>query len=131
MTSEEVSSGLVLPYVSTAIAGKGGAGAVLVIVFMVRLPLSAMAQCSHSAGLYEYHFGSVDRYELDLLFRYIWNVHQQESNKPTDYQHVSCRSYWRSAAQLHTGYSVPRGWSGLELATLFLGNSHLVSTPLR
>ena len=37
MTSEEVASGLVLPYVSQAIAGKGGAGAVLVIVFMVRM----------------------------------------------------------------------------------------------
>ncbi|EXJ87089.1 hypothetical protein A1O3_04047 [Capronia epimyces CBS 606.96] len=34
MTTEEVSSGLVLPYVSQAIAGKGGAAAVLLIVFM-------------------------------------------------------------------------------------------------
>ncbi|KAJ9644814.1 hypothetical protein H2204_001276 [Knufia peltigerae] len=34
MTDAEVSSGLVLPYVSTAIAGKSGAVAVLLIVFM-------------------------------------------------------------------------------------------------
>ncbi|KIW26206.1 uncharacterized protein PV07_09319 [Cladophialophora immunda] len=34
MTAEEVGAGLVLPYVSQAIAGKGGAGAVLVIIFM-------------------------------------------------------------------------------------------------
>lgn len=38
MTHAEVSGGLVLPYVSQAIAGKGGAGAVLVIIFMVGDP---------------------------------------------------------------------------------------------
>ncbi|KAH9827371.1 SSS family solute:Na+ symporter [Teratosphaeria destructans] len=34
MTAAEVSSGLVLPYTSQALAGKGGAAAVLIIVFM-------------------------------------------------------------------------------------------------
>ncbi|KXJ86100.1 Sodium:solute symporter family-domain-containing protein [Microdochium bolleyi] len=34
MTSQEVSNGLVLPYAAVAIAGKGGAAAVLLIIFM-------------------------------------------------------------------------------------------------
>ena len=34
MTSSEVSNGLVLPYAAITIAGKGGAAAVLLIVFM-------------------------------------------------------------------------------------------------
>lgn len=35
MTAEEVSSGLVLPYVVQAVSGKAGAGALLVTIFMV------------------------------------------------------------------------------------------------
>ncbi|KAL2444296.1 putative urea active transporter 1 [Exophiala dermatitidis] len=34
MTAEEVSGGLVLPYVAQAVAGKGGAGAILLTIFM-------------------------------------------------------------------------------------------------
>lgn len=34
MTSEEVSAGLVLPYVAQAVAGKVGAGTILVVIFM-------------------------------------------------------------------------------------------------
>ncbi|KAL8788282.1 MAG: hypothetical protein Q9195_007379 [Heterodermia aff. obscurata] len=41
MTQEEVFSGLVLPYVSQAIAGKGGAVAVLLIVFMACTSISS------------------------------------------------------------------------------------------
>lgn len=67
MTTEQVSSGLVLPYMSQAIAGKGGAGAVLVIVFMVCPSLVMVAQRLHYAGVYKYHLGSTDRYELHLL----------------------------------------------------------------
>ena len=35
MTPAEVSGGLVLPYASQAVAGKGGAVAILLILFMV------------------------------------------------------------------------------------------------
>lgn len=35
MTEADVSSGLVLPYVAQAVAGKAGAGALLVTIFMV------------------------------------------------------------------------------------------------
>ena len=44
MTSTEVNNGLVLPYAAMAIAGKGGAAAVLLITFMaVTSTLSAQA----------------------------------------------------------------------------------------
>lgn len=36
MTNEEVSGGLVMPYMAQAVAGKGGAVAILLILFMVR-----------------------------------------------------------------------------------------------
>ena len=35
MTSDEVGNGLVLPYVAQTVAGKAGAGAFLVVIFMV------------------------------------------------------------------------------------------------
>jgi Na+/proline symporter len=35
MSPEEVSAGLVLPYVAQAVAGKGGAAAILLTIFMV------------------------------------------------------------------------------------------------
>lgn len=35
MTDAEVGAGLVLPYVASAVAGKGGAVAILLILFMV------------------------------------------------------------------------------------------------
>lgn len=35
MTAEEVDAGLVLPYVTQAVAGKAGAGALLLTIFMV------------------------------------------------------------------------------------------------
>lgn len=35
MTDDEVGSGLVLPFVAQAVAGKAGAGAFLVTIFMV------------------------------------------------------------------------------------------------
>ena len=35
MTQAEVASGLVLPYAAEAVAGKGGAVAILLIIFMV------------------------------------------------------------------------------------------------
>lgn len=37
MTYEEVANGLVLPYMSQAVAGKCGAAAILLILFMVSL----------------------------------------------------------------------------------------------
>lgn len=37
MTQAEVASGLVLPYMSQAVAGKGGAAAILLTLFMVSL----------------------------------------------------------------------------------------------
>ena len=36
MTYEEVSGGLVMPYMAQAVAGKGGAVAILLVLFMVR-----------------------------------------------------------------------------------------------
>jgi hypothetical protein len=38
MTEEEISSGLVLTYVAQAVAGKAGAAAILLTIFMVRIP---------------------------------------------------------------------------------------------
>jgi Na+/proline symporter len=35
MTAQEVASGLILPYTSQAVAGKGGAAAILLVIFMV------------------------------------------------------------------------------------------------
>jgi hypothetical protein len=35
ITSDEVGNGLVLPYVPQAVAGKAGAGAFLVVIFML------------------------------------------------------------------------------------------------
>lgn len=37
MTYEEVANGLVLPYMSQAVAGKGRAAAILLILFMVTI----------------------------------------------------------------------------------------------
>jgi urea-proton symporter len=53
MTTEEVSSGLVLPYVSQALAGKGGAGAVLVIVFMACTSITS-AQLIAMSSIYAF-----------------------------------------------------------------------------
>ena len=39
MTAQEVSSGLVLPFTSQAVAGKGGAVAILLVIFMVTASL--------------------------------------------------------------------------------------------
>jgi hypothetical protein len=38
MTDTEINSGLVLPYVIQAVAGKGGAAALLITIFMVSQP---------------------------------------------------------------------------------------------
>lgn len=53
MTAAEVSSGLVVPYTSQAIAGKGGAGAVLVIVFMACTSITS-AQLIAMSSIYSF-----------------------------------------------------------------------------
>jgi urea-proton symporter len=53
MTASEVSSGLVLPYSSQALAGKGGAGAVLVIVFMACTSITS-AQLIAMSSIYAF-----------------------------------------------------------------------------
>ena len=53
MTAAEVSSGLVLPYTSQALAGKGGAGAVLVIIFMACTSITS-AQLIAMSSIYAF-----------------------------------------------------------------------------
>jgi hypothetical protein len=53
MTAEEVSSGLVLPYVVQAVSGKAGAAALLVTIFMVRqIEITTIRANSHTVGLH-------------------------------------------------------------------------------
>lgn len=55
MTAEEVSSGLVLPYVVQAVSGKAGAGALLVTIFTVgssEITRSLTIRTNHTVGLH-------------------------------------------------------------------------------
>jgi Na+/proline symporter len=46
MTAAEVSNGLVLPYVAQTVAGKGGAAAILLSIFMVSQNLRQTLECT-------------------------------------------------------------------------------------
>lgn len=108
MTAEEVSSGLVLPYgklgtdsmgrasadallVSQAIAGKGGAGAVLTIVFMACTSITS-AQLIAMSSIFSF----------DIYGTYI-------NKKPTNKQlirmsHVGVIGAWLIVSSMSTGF---------------------------
>ena len=49
MTPEEVSAGLVLPYVAQTVTGKGGAGAILLIIFMATTSIASAQMIATSS----------------------------------------------------------------------------------
>jgi Na+/proline symporter len=71
MTSQEVDEGLVLPYVAQAVAGKGGAAALLLVIFMVCILYCASILCfpkiNLNVGLYFNLIRANDCHELNPL----------------------------------------------------------------
>lgn len=91
MTSEEVTSGLVLPYLSQAIAGSGGAAAVVLIVFMACTSITS-AQLIAMSSIFSF----------DIYGTY---VNKQATNKQLiRMSHLGVVGSWLIVSSLATGF---------------------------
>lgn len=106
MTAEEVSSGLVLPFVSQAIAGKGGAGAVLVIIFMACTSVSSAELIAISSI-----------FSFDIYKTYL---NKKATNKQIiRMSHVGVIGAWLVVSSMATGFY--KGGVDLNWLLYFLG----------
>lgn len=119
MSPEEVSAGLVLPYVAQAVAGKGGAAAILLTIFMVRHQVLLFQLDADEKQVINIHcVCSNDSHLLHNLLRHLRYLYQQDADGQTTHPMVTYRRCLYIPVYLVSRYGLPSRRRRHDLASL-------------